>query len=125
MWLERPGSTIGSAALLPVLRSPVTLAHTLATLDQLADGRLVLALGSGFGLPANRAEFEAVGAAFDQRVGRLLETAHPSKPVARRCGWPPARPPEPAGLVVRRDDDDVFGRRQIPAVIAGARRWRR
>ncbi|MGN9847000.1 LLM class flavin-dependent oxidoreductase [Nonomuraea sp. H19] len=67
--------TIGTAALLPVLRNPVTLAHTLATLDQLADGRLVLALGSGFGLPANRAEFEAVGASFDQRVGRLLETA--------------------------------------------------
>jgi alkanesulfonate monooxygenase SsuD/methylene tetrahydromethanopterin reductase-like flavin-dependent oxidoreductase (luciferase family) len=62
--------TIGTAALLPVLRNPITLAHTLATLD-----RLALALGSGFGLPVNRAEFEAVGAPFDQRVGRLLETA--------------------------------------------------
>ncbi|MGW4770037.1 LLM class flavin-dependent oxidoreductase, partial [Nocardia sp. NPDC004278] len=67
--------TIGTAALLPVLRHPVTLAHALATLDQLAGGRLVLALGSGLGLPANRAEFAAVDAPFAQRVGRLVETA--------------------------------------------------
>jgi alkanesulfonate monooxygenase SsuD/methylene tetrahydromethanopterin reductase-like flavin-dependent oxidoreductase (luciferase family) len=67
--------TIGTAALLPVLSHPVTLAHSLATLDQLAGGRLVLALGSGFGLQVNRAEFAAVGARFDQRVGRLVETA--------------------------------------------------
>jgi alkanesulfonate monooxygenase SsuD/methylene tetrahydromethanopterin reductase-like flavin-dependent oxidoreductase (luciferase family) len=42
------------------VRHPVTIAHTLATFGQLTSGQLVLALGRGLGLPANRAEFAAV-----------------------------------------------------------------
>jgi alkanesulfonate monooxygenase SsuD/methylene tetrahydromethanopterin reductase-like flavin-dependent oxidoreductase (luciferase family) len=37
---------LGTAVFLPALRNPVVLAHQLATLDQISEGRLVLASGS-------------------------------------------------------------------------------
>lgn len=40
--------TLGTATLLPVLRRPIMTAQTLATIDHLSDGRLVLAVGGGF-----------------------------------------------------------------------------
>jgi alkanesulfonate monooxygenase SsuD/methylene tetrahydromethanopterin reductase-like flavin-dependent oxidoreductase (luciferase family) len=66
--------TVGTAVLLGSLREPVLTAHTLASLDQIAAGRLVVGLGAGFPLPATEAEFEAAGVPFHQRVGRLHET---------------------------------------------------
>ncbi|HEY0813979.1 MAG TPA: LLM class flavin-dependent oxidoreductase [Pseudonocardia sp.] len=39
---------LGTATLLPVLRRPVLAAQTLATIDHLSNGRLVLAVGAGF-----------------------------------------------------------------------------
>jgi alkanesulfonate monooxygenase SsuD/methylene tetrahydromethanopterin reductase-like flavin-dependent oxidoreductase (luciferase family) len=66
-------ATLGTAVLLAPLRHPLLLAHQLATLDQIAGGRLILALGSGFPYPATEAEFAAAGVPFKQRVGRLLE----------------------------------------------------
>jgi alkanesulfonate monooxygenase SsuD/methylene tetrahydromethanopterin reductase-like flavin-dependent oxidoreductase (luciferase family) len=65
--------TLGTAVLLGALRPPVLTAHALASLDQLASGRLVVGLGAGFPLPATAAEFEAAGVPFEQRVGRLHE----------------------------------------------------
>lgn len=66
--------TLGTAVLLPPLRHPLLLAHSIATLDQLAEGRLVLGVGAGFNYPGTRRECEAVGVPFEQRVGRLVET---------------------------------------------------
>ena len=40
--------TLGTAALLPVLRRPVQAAQTLASIDLLSSGRLVLTVGAGF-----------------------------------------------------------------------------
>ena len=40
--------TLGTAALLPVLRRPVQAAQTLASIDRLSGGRLVLTVGAGF-----------------------------------------------------------------------------
>lgn len=40
--------TLGTAALLPVLRRPVQAAQTLASIDPLSGGRLVVAVGAGF-----------------------------------------------------------------------------
>src|SRR5207302_6154136 len=37
---------VGTAVLLPALRNPVLLAHQVATLDQVAEGRLILGLAS-------------------------------------------------------------------------------
>lgn len=65
---------LGTAVLLPALRQPVVLAHQVATLDRLAEGRLVLGVGIAADTPAIRKEFEAVGAPFAGRVGRFRET---------------------------------------------------
>jgi alkanesulfonate monooxygenase SsuD/methylene tetrahydromethanopterin reductase-like flavin-dependent oxidoreductase (luciferase family) len=51
----------------------VLLAHQLATLDQVSEGRLVLGVGIARDVPDIRAEFTAAGVPFDKRVGRLLE----------------------------------------------------
>jgi alkanesulfonate monooxygenase SsuD/methylene tetrahydromethanopterin reductase-like flavin-dependent oxidoreductase (luciferase family) len=65
---------IGSGVLLPALRNPVVLAHALATLDRVAEGRIILGAGIAADTPAIRAEFTATGVPWDRRVGRFLET---------------------------------------------------
>jgi alkanesulfonate monooxygenase SsuD/methylene tetrahydromethanopterin reductase-like flavin-dependent oxidoreductase (luciferase family) len=64
---------VGTAVLLPALRNPVILAHQVATLDQVAQGRLILGVGIAADVPNIRAEFIAAGVPFEKRVGRLLE----------------------------------------------------
>ena len=68
-----PGITIGTAVLLPMLRNPVILAHQVATLDQLSEGRLILGVGFAADRPNIRAEFAAAGVPFEHRIGRMLE----------------------------------------------------
>lgn len=68
-----PRVEIGTAVLLAALRNPVVLAHQLATLDQIAEGRLILGVGIAADVPNIRAEFTAAGVPFEKRVGRLLE----------------------------------------------------
>ena len=65
--------SIGTAVLLPALRNPVLLAHQVATLDQIAEGRLILGVGIAADVATIRAEFAAVGVPFEKRVGRMLE----------------------------------------------------
>lgn len=64
---------LGTAVLLPALRHPLILAHLVATVDRIAQGRLVLGVGIAPDSPAVRKEFEAAGVPFAQRVGRLEE----------------------------------------------------
>lgn len=64
--------TLGTAVLLPLLRHPVALAHSLATLDRVAQGRLIVGIGPGAELPGTRAELAAVGVPSDRRVGAML-----------------------------------------------------
>jgi len=64
---------LGTAVLLAALRRPVLLAHAVATLDQIAEGRLILGLGAGFPSPATAAEFAVAGVPFDKRIGWLME----------------------------------------------------
>lgn len=66
--------TLGTAVLLAPARNAVALAHSAATLDRLAAGRLVLGLGAGFPYPATERQFEALGMPFRGRIGRLEET---------------------------------------------------
>src|SRR2546421_6282280 len=49
------------------------MAHQLSTLYQIAEGRLILCVGSAADVPNIRAEFTAAGVPFEKRVGRLLE----------------------------------------------------
>jgi len=64
---ERIG--LGSAVLLTALRSPVPLAKTLVTLDQLSAGRLIAAIGLGNPSPTST----AFGVAPETRLARFLE----------------------------------------------------
>ena len=68
-----PRVELGTAVLLPALRNPVLLAHQVATLDRIAEGRLILGVGIARDVPDIRAEFMAAGVPFEKRVGRLLE----------------------------------------------------
>src|ERR1700712_1583559 len=68
-----PGLGIGTAVLLPMLRNPVILAHQVATLDQLSEGRLILGVGFAADQPNIRAEFSAAGVPFEHRIGCMLE----------------------------------------------------
>ncbi len=65
---------LGSAVLLPALRHPLVLAHAVATVDRISEGRLVLGVGIAGDTPATRKEFEAAGVPFGQRAGRCVET---------------------------------------------------
>jgi alkanesulfonate monooxygenase SsuD/methylene tetrahydromethanopterin reductase-like flavin-dependent oxidoreductase (luciferase family) len=65
---------IGTGVLLPALRNPVVLAHAVATLDRVAEGRIILGAGIAADTPAIRREFTAAGVPWDRRVGRFLET---------------------------------------------------
>ena len=64
---------LGTAILLPALRQPTVLAHTLANIDQISEGRLVLGLGVGWGLPEIQREWEACGREHRHRARDLEE----------------------------------------------------
>ena len=64
---------LGTAVLLPGWRNPALLAHQLATLDRIAEGRVILGVGIASDTPTIRADFTAAGVPFERRVGRLLE----------------------------------------------------
>jgi alkanesulfonate monooxygenase SsuD/methylene tetrahydromethanopterin reductase-like flavin-dependent oxidoreductase (luciferase family) len=85
---------VGTAVFLPALRNPVVLAHQLATLDRIAEGRLVLGAGIATDVANIRAEFAAAGVPFEGRVGRMMEGLRltralwSGKPVDWQGRWP-------------------------------------
>jgi alkanesulfonate monooxygenase SsuD/methylene tetrahydromethanopterin reductase-like flavin-dependent oxidoreductase (luciferase family) len=62
--------TLATTVSLPVLRGPVPLAKTLATIDRLSGGRLVVGVGPG----SSQHDFDAVGIDFAERWARLEES---------------------------------------------------
>jgi alkanesulfonate monooxygenase SsuD/methylene tetrahydromethanopterin reductase-like flavin-dependent oxidoreductase (luciferase family) len=68
-----PRMELGTAVLLPALRNPVLLAHQVATLDQISEGRFILGVGIASDVPNIRAEFEACGVPWEKRIGRMME----------------------------------------------------
>jgi probable F420-dependent oxidoreductase len=64
---------LGTAVLLPMLRHPVLLANEVASLDHVANGRLILGVGIGGNSPAVAQEFAACGISIGRRVGLLTE----------------------------------------------------
>jgi len=68
-----PRVELGTAVLLPALRNPVLLAHQVATLDQVSEGRLILGVGFASDRPNIRGEFAAAGVPFEKRLGRMME----------------------------------------------------
>ena len=49
------------------------LAHQVATLDQISEGRFILGVGIAGDVPNIRAEFRAAGVPFEKRIGRMME----------------------------------------------------
>lgn len=66
---EAPGMIVGTGCLLLPLHQPVEVAESLATLDVIAGGRLVVGIGLGY----RDVENEAMGHDPKSRVGRLVE----------------------------------------------------
>lgn len=65
--------TLGTAALLPAFRRPVTAAQALASIDHLSAGRLIVAVGAGF--PGrSEIEYAVSGVPWERRFGRLDDT---------------------------------------------------
>jgi alkanesulfonate monooxygenase SsuD/methylene tetrahydromethanopterin reductase-like flavin-dependent oxidoreductase (luciferase family) len=65
---------LGTAVLLPMLRHPVVLANEVASLDLIANGRLILGVGIGGNNPTVAHEFAACGVSLARRVGLFEET---------------------------------------------------
>ncbi len=65
---------LGTAVMLPAIRHPVPLAHSLATLDVLSGGRLVIGAGVGGAFtPGQEQDWTAAGVDPKTRAGRLTE----------------------------------------------------
>jgi alkanesulfonate monooxygenase SsuD/methylene tetrahydromethanopterin reductase-like flavin-dependent oxidoreductase (luciferase family) len=65
---------LGTAALMPTVREPVSLARAIASLDQLCQGRLMLGVGAGYPNPGTKAAFAMANIPFQGRSARLDET---------------------------------------------------
>ncbi|MFK4087979.1 LLM class flavin-dependent oxidoreductase [Kribbella sp. NPDC020789] len=66
--------TLGTATLLPALRSPVPVAQTLASIDLLSRGRLTLGVGAGFPGKFGEPVYAMAGTPWPRRFKRLDET---------------------------------------------------
>ena len=64
--------TLGTAVLLPLLRHPISLAHSVATVDRISNGRLILGIGPAADLPGTHAELAAIGVRSDHRVSDMV-----------------------------------------------------
>jgi probable F420-dependent oxidoreductase len=64
-----PNVGLGTSVLVLPQHNPLALANALASLDSLSDGRLTVAAGVGW----SKAEFEALGWAFENRGSRMDE----------------------------------------------------
>jgi alkanesulfonate monooxygenase SsuD/methylene tetrahydromethanopterin reductase-like flavin-dependent oxidoreductase (luciferase family) len=67
---ESGGLALATTIGLPVIRGPVQLAKTLAAIDVLSEGRLIVGVGPG----SSAADYAAVGIPFDERRRRFDET---------------------------------------------------
>src|SRR5260370_11108806 len=60
--------SLGTAVLLPLLRNPLSLAHSLATLDRIANGRGGVGIGPGAERPGTPPGLNALGRPAHRRV---------------------------------------------------------
>src|SRR5512147_324441 len=65
---------LGIVPMLPALRNPVLLAHALATIDVIANGRIILAVSVGPVRDYIQRQFAACGVPPQEKAGRLSET---------------------------------------------------
>jgi alkanesulfonate monooxygenase SsuD/methylene tetrahydromethanopterin reductase-like flavin-dependent oxidoreductase (luciferase family) len=65
---------IGAVPMLPALRNPVLLAHALATLDVISEGRIILGVSVGPVRDYIQRQFAACGVPPQEKAGRLSES---------------------------------------------------
>jgi len=65
---------IGAVPMLPALRNPVLLAHSLATLDVISKGRIILGVSVGPTRDYIQRQFAACGVPPQEKAGRLSES---------------------------------------------------
>ena len=65
---------IGTVPMLPALRNPVLLAHALATLDVISNGRIILGVSVGPVRDYIQRQFAACGVPPQEKAGRLSES---------------------------------------------------
>jgi alkanesulfonate monooxygenase SsuD/methylene tetrahydromethanopterin reductase-like flavin-dependent oxidoreductase (luciferase family) len=83
--IEHSGTmTLATTVSLPVVRGPVPLAKSLAAIDRLSGGRLVVAVGPG----SSEKDYECVGVEFEERWGRLDESIGALRALWRSDGPP-------------------------------------
>lgn len=73
---------LATTVALPVVRGPVALAKSLAALDLLSGGRLVVGVGPG----SSARDYDAVGIPFEERWKRLEEAIHGMRALWHREG---------------------------------------
>jgi alkanesulfonate monooxygenase SsuD/methylene tetrahydromethanopterin reductase-like flavin-dependent oxidoreductase (luciferase family) len=94
-WLDGPtalaamigysgGMTLATTVSLPIIRGPVPLAKTVAAIDRLSQGRVVVSVGPG----SSQEDFASVGLDFTERWSRLEESI-----AALRALWRDGAPP--------------------------------
>lgn len=76
--------TLATTVALPVVRGPVPLAKSLAAIDRLSNGRLLVAVGPG----SSEQDFTAVGVDFGERWARLDESIAALRALWRADGLP-------------------------------------
>ena len=76
--------TLATTVALPVVRGPIPLAKTLASIDRLVDGRLVVAVGPG----SAEQDYNAVGIDFAERWKRLDEAIPALRALLQQSGPP-------------------------------------
>jgi alkanesulfonate monooxygenase SsuD/methylene tetrahydromethanopterin reductase-like flavin-dependent oxidoreductase (luciferase family) len=67
---EAPNMRLMTSVIKPPIHNPIELAHQVATLDQISNGRFILGIGSGYQVE----ELEAVGATRKERAARVEES---------------------------------------------------
>jgi alkanesulfonate monooxygenase SsuD/methylene tetrahydromethanopterin reductase-like flavin-dependent oxidoreductase (luciferase family) len=65
---------VGTVPLVSALRSPVLLAHSLATLDVISHGRILIGASVAPTAPYIERQFDACGVPFNEKAGRLSES---------------------------------------------------
>lgn len=65
---------LGTATLMPVLRRPIQAAQTIASIDQLSSGRLIIGVGAGFPGRLGQPLYELSDVPWARRFERLDET---------------------------------------------------
>src|SRR5918912_261734 len=103
---------LSTGVLVLPLRNPVVLAKQLSSMDQLSDGRLLMAMASGW----YRREFDAVGVPFEQRGKIMDENLDILKRFAK--SWEKVRNfAKEAG----KDPDTLMNGAQLPIIVGKSR----